>query len=365
VRRYVGWFAGSVLVSFVLAWVYVVAAPSAFMNDTYLFSRVQKERIAACDMPDIAVFGDSRAVVAFVPSLITVAPTANFAVAGTTPIETYFAVEQAMQCPKLPRWVVIAHGARVFSNPSGFWTQDSLRGFLTTDQRQEVQREAARLNDFVSIGPLPDDGFPPFARDWLYSIHFPSLFFAHLLNAGIVLRWPHNHEAMTEIRRSRGQTYFGGANGTNRTSPEIDMTHFTAKALPRFYFVKTLALLESHGIETIFVGTPLNQATFDHVGPDVGPEFLSYLQTVTAAFPHVQVSPDVLPCWPNTYFGDPAHFNRSGAEAYSREFNDFLVGALAGKVVGNLPDHCQRTGGLPAATMSSASLVLPFVAVQH
>jgi hypothetical protein len=49
-----------------------------------------------------------------------------------------------------------------------------------------------------------------------------------------------------------------------------------------------------------------------------------------------------MPCWPDRYFGDAAHLNGTGAEAFSRELDEALRQAAAGGAVRPLPDRCIR-----------------------
>jgi hypothetical protein len=340
VRRHLIWLAGSAVASFALVWLYVVAFPLAYHGDTYVDTRVQQRRLAACDLGQVAVFGDSSAEAAIVPNLISVS-TSNFALPGTKPIETWFAVERAMRCPVPPRVVVIAHSAHMFTEPDLIWSQDGLDAVLDLDERREVERVAAQLHDPASLEPVPADGLSAGARDWAYEARFPPMFFASLVDAVVAVRWSANRDLVVYLGQTRGHRLFGKADGSSQLSSEGEMTGFKATALVDYYFTKTLGLLDAREVEVIYLSPPLNQTTHDRIGDGLAAEFRDYLRRTSRGLRHVHIMDDVLPCWPDAFFGDKAHLNGPGAEAYSREVDALLRDVIAGKTVEGLPGHCQ------------------------
>lgn len=340
-RRHVIWLAGSAVASFALVWLFVVSCPFAFLDEAYVTSRVQKQALAACDLGEVAVFGDSRAEAAIIPALVSV-PSTNLAQQATNPVETWFAVKQAMGCPKPPRLVVIAHSPHAVMGPAAFWTHDIVDAVLSFDERRAVERVAVMLGDGASLGPVPADGLPAYARDWAYATRFPPLFFASLADAGIGLRWFRNRGMRDYVRRSRGHYLFGEAGGSSDVALEAGMTEFVMPPLVDHYLTQTLEFLNERGVEVIFLTPPVNQATYDHIGSNVATDYLVYLRHRSQGLRHVHILADVIPCWPDQFFGDRAHFNDTGAEAYSRELNWLILDVLARGTIADLPNHCRR-----------------------
>jgi len=338
---------GSATATFALVWLYVACWPTAYLTDTYLHWTMQQERLAACALGDVAVFGDSKAQAAIAPKAMHVS-IVNLSTAGTSPVETYYAVEQAMRCAHLPRVVILTHGAKTFAGMTGFWNQDAREGILTTVQRHEVEAEAARLHDVISIGEPPDDGLAPFARDWLYTVHFPPLAFPSLLRGAVFMRIRHNRDVMRDDREALGHALHGVANGSAELGEEVELDGFHATPLMDAYFRRTLASLDARGIEVLYLDLPLNKATYDKIEPSMRAAFVAYLRDAAGASSRFHIVGGLMPCWPNAFFGDRAHMNARGATAFSQGLDQVLTAWLAGMPPPDMPNRCDgppRPGG--------------------
>jgi hypothetical protein len=335
------WAAGSAVMGFALVWLYAAAFPMAFLSLDYVSSRVQQQRLANCELGDVAVFGDSRVVAAIVPDLMSVR-VSNFGLQATTPVETWFAVQQAMRCPVPPRWVIIGHGVHAHNEIVKLWGFDAPYEFLNLAQRQEVRRVAAELNDVASLEAIPDAGVPAGLLDRAFAARFPPLYFASLWEARIGLRWLQNQQWASTLTEARGHSLFANANGSSEVAVEAEMQDFKPFPLMDHYFSKTLKLLDQHGVNVLYLSPPVNQSTYNHVKPDLAPEFLSYLRGKAETLDHFHVAEDVMACWPNAYFGDGGHLNEAGARKYSSELNELLTRLMADGGIGKLPDRCQR-----------------------
>jgi hypothetical protein len=326
---------------FALVWLYVASCPMAYLTVDYVASRVQKQRLADCDLGDLAIFGDSRVAAAIEPDLMSVR-VSNFGLQATTPVETWFAVQQATRCPALPRWVIIGHGPHTYNDPVKLWDFDAPYEFLDLEQRQEIRRVAAQSDDVASLQENPVDGVPVDLLDRAFAIRFPPLYFASLWQSGIGLRWLQNRQWAQDLIKARGHCLFGEADGSSKLSVETEMQGFKPFPLVDYYFSRTLTLLEQRGVNVLYLTPPLNQSTFDHIKPDVAPEFVDYLQAKARTLNHFHVAENVITCWPDEDFGDDGHLNELGARKYSAELNEFLTRLMAGGTIGKLPDHCQR-----------------------
>jgi hypothetical protein len=200
---------------------------------------------------------------------------------------------------------------------------------------------AAELHDPTSLEPTPGDGLSNNLRDLAYEARFPPMFFASLVDATVALRWTANRNLIEYLGQTRGHRLFGQADGSSQLSLESEMTSFKVTRLADYYFSKTLALLDARGVEVIYLNPPLNQTTHDRIGDGLTAEFRDYLRRTSHGLRHVHVMDDVMPCWPDALFGDKAHLNGPGAEAYSRELDGLLRDVIAGRSAGGLPDHCR------------------------
>src|SRR6185295_10691674 len=98
---------------------YVTTFPMAFLEEGYPVWAAKQNFIKNCDFGDVVVFGDSRVEAGLIAKGLPVKITL-LGFGGTTPIETYFAVKHALNCDRLPKRVVLAHGAIQFSREPVF-----------------------------------------------------------------------------------------------------------------------------------------------------------------------------------------------------------------------------------------------------
>lgn len=328
-RGFLAWFAACFLLTFLLVWAYVAWMPMAFLSRDYPMWIAKQTMLSECRPDAVAVFGDSRAVAGIVPDVMQLR-VSNFAMSGSSPIETYFAVQRALRCPDPPRLVVIAHSAVKYTDDADFWVFSARTGFLSHKEISDVEADAIRLQD-----PQLDDArgglrLPPWLRDTLFATHFPPLYFASLVDGFVGLRWWHNRAALQAALISHGQALFGKSPGCASLADEARNEPFRVMPLTDLYFTRTLALLAQHHVPLVVLTMPINQATFRMVSPQLGVRFDRYLRDKTAGLPNVLVADARLPCWPDNAFGDAWHFNQQGADAYSRLLDGRLRALLAG-----------------------------------
>ncbi len=326
--RHLLWMGVSAIIGFMAIWAYVAAFPTAYRTDAYIHWLVQQQRLVACDLGEVAVFGDSKPQAAIRPRSMNT-QVVNLAISGTSPLETYFTIEQALLCPRKPRLVVLSFALNAFVRPAGFWTQDSSENMLTPAARQELEDSAVRLDDTISIGPLPADGLPGFARHWLYSVKFPPISFGRLLHAWGGMRWWHNRELKQQIEQAVGFEQYAQQARTDQMAEDALLSSGHPRPLVDEYFMRTLRMLDTAGVDVVYLPIPVNQATRDGTSPRVSAELTDFLIRAAAAIPRLRIAGDPLLCWPNDMFSDRAHLNFAGAVAFSEDLDKRLRTVLA------------------------------------
>lgn len=286
----------------------------AFLSRDYPLWLAKKAMADKCDLGSVAVFGNSRAVAAVVPGIMPL-PVSNLAMSSTGPIETYFVVDRALRCKTLPKAVIISHSLGHFGDDRDFWDEAPLLGSLDYAQLREIDAQAQRFKDESVRGLKDREGLPGAIRDWLYTARFPPLYFASLLNGYVGMRWWHNKNALVDATRSGGHALFGQFERSSDLADESKMSTFRLSPLTDYYFNKTLQLLSSRNVPTLFIAMPLNQSTYDKLNSKVHAGFQAYLQAKEDEFHGFHVLGDVISCWPDGFFGDAWHFNERGAEA--------------------------------------------------
>ncbi len=312
--------------AFALVWLYVAFAPLAFLDPEYPAWLAKTRFLAACDLGDVVIAGDSRAAADIQPALIATRTT-NLALGGGEPIEAFVALRRAMRCPSPPRRVVLSFGIGHFVKPDLFWERSVAYRFLSFADLEELRLASTALHDTSIYDMHHTDGLAPRLRAMLYAARFPSLYFPSLLHGAVFLRLPENIAGLRRAERSRGQYFFGIAPGDNVVAMEGHLDRFHPLPVLDWYFDRTLAMLAAHGVEVDFVATPMNDSTWRSVRPEVAEAFGAYLRHYADRYPNLHIVGPLLPHWPDRYFGDSfSHLNKEGSARFSRAFAAWLSG---------------------------------------
>jgi hypothetical protein len=312
------------LAVFAAAWIWIAAVPLAFMDPEYPYWLAKQRLLAACDLGDLLIVGDSRAAVDIIPAHLDTRAT-NLAIGGGQAVEAFVTVARAMQCPVLPKRVIVSIDLTHFVQPDLFWERSVRYGLVGGGPLREVLNNAARLGDASVLAPHHNDHLPPLLRAWLAGIRFPPLYFNALLKGGVLLRWQRNQAALAEGIASRGQYFFGRGAGSVAPASEMRLNRFVPLPVQNDYFDRMLALLQSRGIPVLFVAMPINAATKAAVKPGIERDFAAYLDAFAARYPGFQVTGQLLTVWPDRFFGDDfGHLNPLGAARFSAGFSRLL-----------------------------------------
>jgi hypothetical protein len=317
----------SAILSFAVVWVWIVAMPMAFMDPEYPSWRAKQTMLDRCDIGDAIVLGDSRAAADILPNRLPLRVT-NLAVGGGEAIEAMAALNRVLACPSLPRLAIISIDPGHFTRPDLFWYRSVRYGLISAEDIATLREASRQSSDWSVYDGHRASGLPTLFRDWLYRIHFPPLYFSSLVHGGLAIRWPGNQRILTETLAARGHYYFGSAAGSAAIAIDGRMEGFRALPILDHYFNNILFLLDQHGIEAMFLPTPVNEATGRMVRPAVREQFAAYLSGYERRYPHFHVAGDLMPSWPNRYFGDEfSHLNPEGAERFSLELSQRLQDA--------------------------------------
>ena len=216
--------------------------------------------------------------------------------------------------------MIVSLDAAHFTEPDLFWERSVRFGFVDSQDLAELRIVSRGLGDPTIYDMRRADGLPAPVRSVLYAVRFPSLYFNSLAKGGVFLRWWNNREALTASLAARGQYFFGTDDGSSIVSAEGHMRDFTPLPVLDHYFDRMLALLAARGIAVDFVAMPMNQATWLALRPEVRREYAAYLDAYAARYANFRVVGDIMPHWPDRWFGDGySHLNPEGARRFSAE----------------------------------------------
>jgi hypothetical protein len=315
--RYLRALALSATLSFALIWAWVLAMPMAFMDPEYPSWRAKEILLDRCDLGEGLVLGDSRAAADILPQRLPF-PITNLAVGGGEAIEALAALTRVLQCPSLPKLVIISLDPGHFVRPDLFWERSVRYDFLSASDISNLRTASHAIGDPSVYEARHTDGLPSWLRDRLYRIHFPPLYFASLAHGGGFLRWKVNQQTLAETLDSRGHYYFGTEMGSHTVATEGHLATFVPLPILDHYFDRLLSELDRRGIDVRFIAMPVSDATWDEVRPQVRDQFAAYLADYERRYPHFHVDADLMPHWPDRFFGDMfCHLNPEGAERFS------------------------------------------------
>jgi hypothetical protein len=316
-KRFLAGFGGGAAIMIGLVWLWVLTMRLAFLDPEYPAWYAKQILLANCNLGDTLILGDSRAAAAIIPARWRISAT-NLAVGGGEPIEALAALTRAMRCPRPPKRVILSLDAVHFTEPDLFWERTVRFGFVDADEIASL-RDISRATGDMSIYEQRNTiGLPFWLRDEMYRVRFPSLYFSSLLRGGLLLRWPRNRAILKASLASRGQYYFGIAPGSDKIAPDGHLLKFRPLPVLQWYFNHLLEQTEARGVPVLFIAVPMHDDTERQVAPNVRIAFRTWLAGFEKRYPGFRVVGDVMPHWPDVFFGDGfSHLNPKGAIRFS------------------------------------------------
>lgn len=238
-------FAAILIGLLLIAWLYAVALPMAFLPSGYPSWVAKSEMLRTCQIGQITFFGDSRTEAGVIPAQLPV-ESSNLGVAAGTAIETASAVRRALACPTPPRQAVIALTAEHFGPLGQFFWNGTLRyGFLPLSELWAAERLAASLGDTESFTESKNPAeFPAGLRDWMYGIRFPTIYFSSFVQGRLFTRYATNQQLLAASLQRRG--YYPHELGENGREPAY--ADFRPMPLQTELFEQTLRDLLARGV---------------------------------------------------------------------------------------------------------------------
>jgi hypothetical protein len=346
--QFVAVAAAAMTLVFGIVWLWILTMPMAFLDPEYPAWRARLDLLADCELGELIVLGDSRAAAGMMPTVWRTHAT-NLAVGGGEPIEALAALTRALRCPFPPRRVILSFDAVHFTETDLFWERTARFGFLDASEIATLRDVSRELRDESIYELRHTDGLPSRLRDAMFEARFPSLYFSSLMKGGLMLRWARNRNTYAAAAAARGQYFFGTQRGSSVVAADGHIRDFRPLPVLEWYFDRILRTLHDRGIPAVFVAVPMNDATARAVAPGTRERFRSWLTIYEARYPGFRVAGDVMPYWPNRWFGDGfAHLNPAGARFFSLGLGSCLDDAT------DIGTCVQRLQDAPPSTQNDA-----------
>ena len=298
-------------------WTLAAFGKDGFLPTEYAIYSEKRAMADRCDTGQVLVLGDSRPMVGVIPARLG-GDTRNLGVGASTPIEAYFALRRAVNCPRPPRLVIFSQSIHNLTSPDNLWRFSFAYGYLDHNEFREVRDTAFRIGDASQFSSgISADGLSDAMRIRLYGESFPGFYFASMMDGMLFARHGKNSRARNDIHASGGQIFLGKADYSHDASSDVPVTAFTASPLEREYLDRLVRLAADHSVQLVVVNLPMNEGSYRRLHPGVEASWRSFWNEYARDHPTLLLVGDLVPHWDDTNFGDSEHLNQRGADAYT------------------------------------------------
>lgn len=330
--RYLAIFLSTVCLVFAAAWLYSVEGRYGFSESEYAVWQAKLDMIDRCDLGEVAILGESRASVGFIPDTFPVT-VSNLALSGSGPIEAYYEWRRMRRCAQLPRKVILSYWPDLFSKLDWFWPRNTRFGLFSYADLEEIRANEASLAPGTLYRTARAGQLPPAVDNWLHARHFPSFDFANFISSGLVGRLSANRRAYQDTLAGRGHHQINPFGDDPRArqvcaSDAMPMQkHFQQAPLVTYYFAKLLSEMQSEGIRIAFVQTPVSRVTERKISADYREAFQSFIRKYDGYFgQQASVRKDAFPEIDDCDFVDGTHMTPAAARIFSTAAASALFG---------------------------------------
>jgi hypothetical protein len=318
--RYVLFLAISLLICFGAIWAYVVHQPMRFMESGYPIWVAKQGFISRCDLGTSIISGDSRAEAAIDPRGLDV-PTRNITFGGETPLEGYFFIRKAMECPAPPKQIVLSYGISDFTWVSEFlWENGARFGFVGYPELEDISSTARSLGDDSVEDVEGRLGFGGRLRNSLYSIQFPPLYFNALVTGQIFRRYDTNLAALSNAREQLGHIPYRRAGAAAPAAAQHLSADFSPLPVQKAFFERTVQLLEKRKVEALYISMPVSQAEARRWTPGSRQKFEEFLSDFSKRHANFRFIKPLMVVWPDEAFVDGVHLEASFVARFTELF---------------------------------------------
>ena len=294
--------------------------PMHFFDGEYAMYQQQKDYIYNNnDYNRVLITGDSKAKVAFLPSLLS-DETYNLSLGGITPLENYY-LKEYLENRQVPETVFIAFNPFHYMVFDCFWTRSVYFHRLSENDLNDIFETSLPYDD-------TDEILTDFDKKVLeYKYYSVKNYGKAFVKSFFEDRYKKNSDMYNDMYETKGQVYFGTLEYCDGYSQEAKVKNFEVLDIIDCYFHKTIDMCLDYGINVIIETIPMNKATYDVCTKNYLSDYSNYMKNLQSEYPQIIVNTDLY-YWDNEYFGDAAHFNSKGTEKYSKYIKEKYSGVF-------------------------------------
>ena len=143
-----------------------------------------------------------------------------------------------------------------------------------------------------------------------------------MLTGQLFRRYHANQDSIASARAALGHVpyYRHGEIGGPAAAPGEIPDAFEALPVQKAFFEKTLALLQQHNIQSVYVPTPVGQTVTRSTPAATEQQFEAYLVSLTRRYPNFHVVTPLTVFWPDKAFLDGFHMDASYVPLFTQRF---------------------------------------------
>jgi hypothetical protein len=279
------------------------------------------------------VTGDSRAWFGILPDRLG-KDAVSIALPATRPLEGYYLLADYLDHHPAPERVVLSYAPTSWgAGLTGFWDQACGFKFLSLPRCFEVLYRYHRLRHQAPM--LTYDFWNDCLKSVLYAVNYFPLYRNGMLDVLFGPGFVSPSNILTD-QRLRAQSMTGGEIGKSPNLRSDDPKHLVklqnmpSKSLQIEYFVRTLRLCESRGIQIVYMTSPVYEAVFSGMAESFKRDIKTIIETSVGSVKGVRTFYRTdIPSYPAELFADGSHLNREGAVRFTSEIADLMLPELA------------------------------------
>jgi hypothetical protein len=309
--------AAIIAVCYVPVFAYIELAPNAIYTNRYGICRAQYDAAyhKTDQIPAKTLFlGDSRIMSAVYCTQIPHAR--NLSLAGSTPIEMYYYLQNYIKNNGNPQQVVLSFAPFHYTAHAAFAKYCLRFKLLNINEIKEIYANARHTNDKQTLSSRY-----PEINHLKYYLKYPEYYQTELKYSLFENRTHINKLVYDSVRTARGQYVFGKKNKSEELCEETLRKDYEPTPLLQYYLDKIFEVCARQNIKILMVTPPFNQASYAKITPEYKKSHQKWLQNIRKTYPNARII-DTLYVYPNQYFGDGSHVNAQGAAYFTKKLLD-------------------------------------------
>lgn len=299
-----------VLLPILLVWAFIWICPLWYVDEVIPFHIWNRKTVRAKTSLDydVIILGDSTANGDYLP-LVLSEKTINLSLAGNSPVESYYILEEYLKYNRAPKVCYISYVQFHFGETECFWSFTMYSHRFDIFQESRILADAKKFDDESIIKNYLTK------NRWLYRFRSPSIYVPAIKLAGYQERYKANKQKLENVKMQNGTFISYKTDKYKNLDDSSEYENFTMLPLYEKYYRKMIELCIANNIQVRLVKLPL--ASYWKFSQQYFEEFCNFMIKLKDAFPEISVD------WIDDGFSDDEFFDTEHMNIYGAvKFSD-------------------------------------------